>query len=81
MSTPTLTRLAWLLQAPDGRWQGTDELVASPGQAHQFRLAQSAAEWLRATEQPHPERWRLVPATLAAHPAEPHRWGLLSLHD
>lgn len=80
MSTDTLTRLAWLLQAPDGRWQGTDELVVCPTQAHQFRLAQTAADWIRQTQQPDPERWRLVPATLAAHPAEPHRWGLLNLH-
>jgi hypothetical protein len=80
MSTATMTRLAWLLQAPCGRWQGDDELVNCPTQAHQFRLAQTAADWLRLTEQPEPERWRLVPATLTAHPAEPHRWGLLSLH-
>ena len=81
MSAATFTRLAWLLQAPDGRWQGADELVASPGQGLQFHLAQSAVRWLRATEQPDLDRWRLVPATVAAHPVESHHWGLMSLHD
>ena len=76
----TITRMAWLLQAPDGRWQGTDKLVSNPDQAYQFRLAQSAANWLRVTQQPQPGQWRLILATLAAHSAEPHRWGLLSLH-
>jgi len=80
MSGTLLTRLAWLLQSPDGHWQGTDGLVASPAEAHRFARAQTAAAWIRQTQQPRPDQWRLIPATLGAHPSQPHQWGLLNLH-